>query len=125
MEDKQSVEEILKDEKSRISSCINKELELIGITSKLKGKDYIHDAILYLVQNENSDTNVIQYVSKIYKKSATTITNGIQNAIFHAWRVTAIEDLTKHYTARVSYETGVPTPMELIYFYRDKIKEMI
>lgn len=36
MEDKQSVEEILKDEKSRISSCINKELELIGITSKLK-----------------------------------------------------------------------------------------
>lgn len=125
MEDKQSVEEILKDEKSKISSCINKELELIGITSKLKGKDYIHDAILYLVQNENSDTNVIQYVSKIYKKSATTITNGIQNAIFHAWRVTAIEDLTKHYTARVSYETGVPTPMELIYFYRDKIKEMI
>ena len=86
---------------------------------------YIHDAILYLVQNENSDTNVIQYVSKIHKKSATTITNGIQNAIFHAWRVTAIEDLTKHYTARVSYETGVPTPMELIYFYRDKIKEMI
>ena len=74
---------------------------------------------------QNSDTNVIQYLSKIHKKSATTITNGIQNAIFHAWRVTAIEDLTKHYTARVSYETGVPTPMELIYFYRDKIKEMI
>ena len=44
-----NVEEVLKDRKSKISSCINKELELVGITSKLKGKQYIHDAILYLI----------------------------------------------------------------------------
>ena len=51
--------------------------------------------------------------------------NGIQNAIFHAWRITPIEDLTKYYTARVNYETGVPTPMEFIYYYKDKVKTMI
>ena len=103
----------------------NVEEVLVGITSKLKGKQYIHDAILYLIENDNDNSNLIAYLSKIHKKSATTITNGIQNAIFHAWRITPVEDLTKHYTARVNYETGVPTPMEFIYYYKDKIKMMI
>ena len=120
-----SVEDIIKESEEKISDCINHELELIGITSNLKGRKYIHDAILYLIQNEDSDLNVIKYLTTIHKKSATTVTNGIQNAIFHAWRITPIEDLTKYYTARVNYETGVPTPMEFIYYYKDKVKTMI
>ena len=95
------------------------------MTSKLKGREYIHDAILYLIQNEKSDLNVIQYLVKKYKKSGTTITNGIQNAIIHAWRITPIEDLENYYTARVNYETGIPTPMEFIYYYVDKIKRKL
>ena len=86
---------------------------------------YIHDAIFYLIENEESDMNVIKYLTVIHKKSATTVTNGIQNAIYHAWRTSPIEDLTKYYTARVNYETGVPTTMEFLYYYRDKIKKMI
>lgn len=109
----------------KISDFINRELDLIGVTAKLKGRQYIHDAILYLIQNENSNVNVIQYLTKIYKKSGNTITNGIQNAIIHAWRVSPIEDLTTYYTARVNYETGIPTPMEFIYYYVDKIKKLI
>ena len=120
-----SVEDMIKSQREKISDCINSELELIGVTSNLKGRKYIHDAILYLIENENDNSNLIAYLSKIHKKSATTITNGIQNAIFHAWRITPIEDLTKYYTARVNYETGVPTPMEFIYYYKDKVKTMI
>lgn len=120
-----SIEELLQNDEERISYCINNELELIGVTSKLKGRQYIHDAVLYLIQNENSDINVIQYLTKIHKKSATTITNGIQNAIIHAWRVSPIEDLMKHYTAIINHQTGIPTPMELIYYYKDKVKTMI
>ncbi|MEI3401167.1 MAG: sporulation initiation factor Spo0A C-terminal domain-containing protein [Clostridia bacterium] len=103
-----SVEDILKENKDKISDCINHELGLIGITSNLKGRKYIHDAILYLIQNEDSDVNVIKYLTSIHKKSATTVTNGIQNAIYHAWRTSPIEELTKYYTARVNYETGIP-----------------
>lgn len=121
----ESVEEILKENKNKISSCINYELGLIGITSNLKGRRYIHDAILYLIQNEDSDLNVIKYLTTIYKKSATTITNGMQNAIYHAWRTSPIEELTKYYTARVNYETGIPTTMEFLYYYKDKIKQMV
>ncbi len=125
---KQTVEtlkEELKENENKISECINHELDLIGVTSKLKGRQYIHDAIFFLIQNENSDENVIRHLTKVYKKSSNTITNGIQNAIIHAWRVSSIDDLEKYYTARVNYETGIPTPMEFLYYYVDKIKKMI
>ena len=125
---KQTVEtlkEELKESENKISECIYQELDLIGVTSKLKGRQYIHEAILYLIENENKGDNVIRYLTKIYKKSGNTITNGIQNAIIHAWRVSSIDDLEKYYTARVNYETGIPTPMEFLYYYRDKIKKMI
>lgn len=120
-----SVEDIIKDTRDKISDCINHELELIGVTSNLKGRKYIHDAILYLIENEDSDMNVIKYLTIVYKKSETTITNGIKNAIYHAWRASPIEDLTRYYTARVNYETGIPTAMEFLYYYRDKVNDMI
>ena len=125
---KQSIntfKEELNESENKISECIYHELDLIGVTAKLKGRQYIHDAILYLIQNQNSNINVIQYLTKIYKKSGNTITNGIQNAIIHAWRVSSIEDIETYYKARINYETGIPTPMEFIYYYVDKIKKII
>lgn len=120
-----SLEEVLLNEEDRISSIINDELELIGVTSKLKGREYIHDAILYLIQDDSNKINVIQYLVKKYKKSSTTITNGIQNAIIHAWRITPPDDLVKYYTARINLDTGIPTPMEFIYYYVNKIRKEI
>ena len=49
----------------------------------------------------------------------------MQNAILYAWRISSIEDLTKYYTAKVNYETGVPTPNEFIYYYVNKIKKSL
>lgn len=120
-----SIEEVFENEEKKISNLIYEELDLIGVTSKLKGRQYIHDAILFLIQNENSDISVAQHLTKIHKKSETTIINGIKNAIIHAWRVSAVEDLLRYYTNRVNPETGIPTTMEFIYYYRDKIKKMI
>lgn len=128
VEIKSNVEELkeeLEGEEDKISKYIYHELDLIGISHKMKGRKYIHDAIMYLVQNENTDINVIRYLMNLYKKSGNTITNGIQNAIIHAWRVSAIEDLEMYYTATVNHETGIPTPMEFIYYYVDKIKKKI
>jgi len=123
--DESSIEDLFKDEKQKISNLINQELELIGVNPKLKGREYINDAILFLIQDENSNISVIQHLTKLYKKPASTITNGIQNAIIHAWRVSAVDDLLKHYTATINHETGIPTPMEFVYYYRDKIKKLI
>ena len=122
-----SIQEVIETDEEKISNIINSELDLIGVTSKLQGKEYIHDAILYLIQNKDNDNkiNVTQFLTNKHKKSGTTITNGIQNAIIHAWRVMPPDDLEKYYTARINYETGIPTPMEFIYFYVDKISKMI
>ena len=121
----QSLKEELIDNEKKISDQIYHELDLIGITPNLKGRLYVHDAILFLIQNQHSDTGVVQYLTKVHKKSGNTITNGIQNAIIHAWRVSSLEDLTMHYTAKINFETGIPTPMEFIYYYVDKIKKLI
>lgn len=40
-------------------------------------------------------------------------------------RISAIEDLTTYYTAKINYETGIPTPTEFIYYYANKIKKTI
>lgn len=120
-----SLQENIIETQDRISNLIYYELNLIGIPRKLKGCTYAHDAILYLIQNNDNKINVIQYLTKIHKKSGTTLTNGIQNAIIHAWRKSSLEDLSMHYTAKINYETGLPTPMEFIYYYVEKIKKLI
>lgn len=128
---KNTIQEKLEDEEGKISDCISQELELIGVTAKLKGRIYIHDAILYLIENEKEcnpekdQLTVTKFLTKKYKKSGTTIVNGMQNAIIHAWRVSAIEDLEKYYTAKINYQTGIPTPMEFVYYYVSKIKKML
>lgn len=103
---------------------INKELDLIGIGTHLHGRKYLCDAIYFVLQNdENCKVSIVQYLVNKYKKSNSTISRAMQNAILHAWRITPLEDLTTYYTARINYETGVPTPTELIYYYADKIRK--
>lgn len=115
--------ETLNDYRNRISNRINRELNLVGISSHLIGRKYIHDAILYILENNEESENVFLHLAKVYKKGNSTIGRSIQTAIEHAWRKSSIEDLQKYYTAAVNYNTGVPTPTELIYYYVDKIKK--
>ena len=110
-----------------ISERINTELDLIGVSTHLQGRKYLHEAILYLLMNTNNaeKISIIQHLSSKYKKASSTISRAMQNAILHAWRISAPDDIEEHYKARINYETGVPTPMEFIYYYVDKIKKSI
>lgn len=105
-----------------LSNRINKELDLIGISYKHKGRDYMFDAIYYLLTNDNQDITVFQYLSKKYKLLTSSISRAIQTSINHTWRTTAIEDLRNNYTAQINYNTGVPTPTEFIYYIVKKLK---
>lgn len=49
----------------------------------------------------------------------------MRTAISSAWSKSSLDDLMEHYTIIVNYQTGEPTPMELIYYYVDKIKKQI
>jgi DNA-binding NarL/FixJ family response regulator len=111
----------------KLSNLINEELDLIGVASHLKGRKYLYDAIYFVIENSESNENVsvMQFLVGKYKRSSSTISRAMQNAILHAWRISSLEDLSTLYTARVNYETGVPTPTEFIYYYSDKVKKSL
>lgn len=107
-----------------ILNKIEAELDLIGIGTHLQGRKYLRDAILFLLTNGSEEkVSIIQYLGEKYKKSHSTISRAMQNALLYAWRISSIEDLTEHYKAKINYETGVPTPTEFVYYYVDKIKK--
>lgn len=113
----------------KISNLINNELDLIGVGLHLQGRKYLYDAIYYIINqdisNSDSKLTVVQHLVTKYKRSNSTISRAMQNAILHAWRKSSLEDLEKYYTAKINYETGIPTPTEFIYYYADKIKKLI
>ena len=37
----------------------------------------------------------------------------------------SIDDLEKYYTAKVDVNKGVPSPIDFVYYYKDKIRKMI
>lgn len=110
-----------------LSQIIDRELELIGVAKHLIGKKYLHDAIRYVLlhQGQEDQMPVVKYLSAVYKAPTSTISRNMSNAIIHAWKISAPEDLEKYYTARIDIETGVPKPNEFIYYYVDKIKKEI
>lgn len=112
---------------NKLSGIINNELDLIGVGTHLKGRKYLFDAIYFIIESsdDNEKISVIQYLVGKYKRSNSTISRAMQNAILHAWRISSLEDLSALYTARINYETGVPTPTEFIYYYADKIKKAL
>ena len=126
-ESQKEIEEEKAKQEKLIAEKVNYELDLIGIASHLQGRKYLFDAITYLLseEGENSQISINQYLLSKHKRPTSTINRAMQNAIVRAWRVTAIEDLEKLYTAHINYNTGVPTPVEFIYYYVDKIKKEI
>ena len=120
-------EETLEKRNNRISNKIETELDFIGISSHLKGRQYIYYAIMYLInQNDEEDKeSVFTYLSNKYKRSSSSISRVMQTAINYAWRNSSQEDIEIHYATIVNYHTGVPSSTEFIYYYAKKIKNSI
>ena len=120
------VRETISERKKRISDRISRELDLIGVTANLTGRKYIHDAILYAIENDkNADETAFQYLTRINKKTTSSVGKCISTAIEYAWRHSSDEELETFYTAKISSFTGVPTPTEFVYYYVDKLKKII
>ena len=99
---------------------VNKELDQIGINPRNIGYCYLSDAILMIMKD--STANVYKQLAADYKKSDASIERAMQNAINRAWRISSIEDLLSHYTAKIHSEKGVPTTLEFVHYYANKIK---
>lgn len=110
----------------RVKEKINIELDLIGISNHLKGRDYLFDAILYLILNKNnSDETVFNNLASKYKLVHSSVSRAMQTAINRAWRSSPIDELELYYKAKIDYERGVPTATEFIYYYEKKIRKLL
>ncbi|MCL2342630.1 MAG: hypothetical protein FWC62_01845 [Firmicutes bacterium] len=109
---------------ARIQDRIDTELDLIGLSPRLRGRQYLQEAIFLLLSVEKDySESVIKQISATHKHTYTTITRAMQTAIDAAWQNSPIEDLQLHYSAKINYRTGVPSPTEFIYYYANKIRK--
>ena len=99
---------------------VYRELDWVGISPKNIGYRYLADAILLIMKD--SSANVYRELAEMYKKSDASVERAMQNAINRAWRHSDIEELLSHYTARIRSEKGVPTTLEFVYYYANKLK---
>lgn len=106
----------------RIKSRIQRELELVGINPKFLGRNYLIDSIFLLINNQQC--NISSELAKKYNKTSASVTRAMQTAIEHAWQSTCIDDLSRNYTAIIRSDKGVPTLMEFLHFYAEKINEL-
>lgn len=104
----------------RIIRRICAELNLIGISPKAVGYQYLIDAIQIVLKEPTN--NICSVIGSMHNKSDSSVERAIQNALNRAWRTSNIEDLLKHYTAKINSEKGVPTMTEFIFYYANKIK---
>lgn len=121
-----SATEVLSDEDSYEKNLslytrrVYRELDWVGISPKNIGYRYLADAILLIIRD--SSANVYRELAETYKKSDASVERAMQNAINRAWRHSDIEELLTHYTARIRSEKGVPTTLEFVFYYANKIK---
>ena len=107
----------------RLIQKIQHELNLIGISPKVIGYRYLTDAILATINEPK--TRIFKVLGEKYKKTDASIERAMQNAINRAWRTSDIDDLLTYYTARIHSQKGVPTIMEFIFYYANKIQNQL
>lgn len=115
-----SEEAIYEDNLPLYTRRVYRELDWVGISPKNIGYRYLADAILLIIRD--SSASVYREIAEMYKKSDASVERAMQNAINRAWRHSDIEELLTHYTARIRSEKGVPTTLEFVYYYANKIK---
>ena len=110
------------EKKRRLETQVATEMELIGISPKAKGLQYLIDAIMLIIDGQTQ--GIIDIVAGKYGQNPPAVERAMQNAINRAWKTYDIEELRMYYTARIRSDKGVPTLTEFIYYYANKIKQI-
>ena len=105
--------------KRRLENRVAAEVDQIGISPKMIGREYLIEAILQLFEGKD---NYLKSIALKHKKTDASIQRAMQNAINKAWNNTNPDDLERLYTACIQSQKGVPTITEFICYYRNKLK---
>ena len=115
-----SENESKEEKQQKVMNRIITELDRIGIAPNAVGRKYLMDGIELIMSGQTE--KIYSAIAIKYDKSDASVERAMQNAIAKAWRITHIDDLERYYTAQVHSSKGIPTIMEFIYYYAEKIK---
>lgn len=104
----------------RIRKRIMTELNMVGISPKAVGYQYLVDAIQMIIKKPAQ--NLCCIIGEKYSKTESSVERAMQNAINRAWKTSDLNDLLVNYTAHIHSSKGVPTITEFVYYYANKIK---
>ena len=107
--------------RTRLLKRIDTELNLVGVSPKMKGRQYLIDEIELRIEDPERQ-NLSEIVGTSYGKTKQSVDRAMQGAIDKAWKTTDIDELLKYYKARINPEKGVPTVTEFVCYYANKIK---
>lgn len=107
----------------RMLQLISTELDLIGISRRSIGFNYLVDGIAMSI--EANVPKLCYQIAKKYNKSEPSVERAMQSAINKAWSTTDIETLLKYYTAYIPAEKSSPMLTQFINYYANKIKFMV
>ncbi len=96
------------------------EFNLIGMSPKAKGYQYLIDSVLLCL--EDPEAKWCHIVATKYQKSEASVERAMQNVIKRTWTTSDTEDLYKYYTGNIRPEKGFPTLTEFIFYYVHKIR---
>jgi len=109
-----------------MEAAIVREVEKIGFTYDISGKNYLVSAVSVVVHagknNPSLQKDVYPVLAQIYKKTDWSIDKAIRTAIIKTWRITDLETLQQNYTSNIDYDTGTPTTKQMIMYLANKIK---
>lgn len=105
----------------RMRRRISTELNLVGISPKAVGYQYLIDAIELVI--EKPVHGICGVIGTRYGKTEASVERAMQNALNRAWKTEDIDQLLIHYTAKISSAKGVPTVTEFVYYYANLIKQ--
>lgn len=104
----------------RIAKRISLEFDYIGISPKCVGYKYLSEAIQLVIKEPTNKLCAV--IGAKFGKTDSSVERAMQNAIDKAWRTSNIDDLLRHFTAKISPDKGKPTITEFVYYYANKIK---
>ena len=108
------------DKRKRLEVRVITEVDKIGISPRVLGRAYLIEAIVHLICGQ---PDYIADIAEKHRKTNASVERAMQNAINRAWSTMPPDDLMQNYTSRVRSDKGVPTVMEFIYHYANKLKD--
>lgn len=103
----------------RLKRIIYNELDLVGISPKAVGYNYLADGILMTMRGE--ERNMCVVIGEMYGKSNSSVERAMQNAINKAWRTVDTDELFNNYKAHIDPRRGAPTLTEFVCYYANKL----